>query len=100
MELEMKKTLMAVTALVLMAVPAFAQSYDPDIGSGNITPWNDNMNRPRPNPDQNTATPYNPYLGSYDAYAQVPSWDYGYRAPSVQYDSSGYPIGPSLPDRW
>ena len=33
----MKKVILVAAALV-MASPAFAQSYDPDIGSGNIAP--------------------------------------------------------------
>ena len=32
----MKKTLAIATLLSLMAVPSFAQSFDPDVGSGNI----------------------------------------------------------------
>jgi hypothetical protein len=34
----MKKTLAIATLLSLMAVPSFAQSFDPDVGSGNIVP--------------------------------------------------------------
>jgi hypothetical protein len=37
METEMKKVILVAAALV-MASPAFAQSYNPDIGSGNIAP--------------------------------------------------------------
>ena len=34
----MKKALTAVTFLTIFATPAFAQSFDPDLGSGNIAP--------------------------------------------------------------
>jgi|APPan5920702963_1055757.scaffolds.fasta_scaffold30711_1 hypothetical protein len=34
----MKKTLTIATLLSFMAVPSFAQSFDPDVGSGNIVP--------------------------------------------------------------
>ncbi|MFL6935455.1 MAG: hypothetical protein ACJ8EJ_12505 [Xanthobacteraceae bacterium] len=36
------KTLIAAAALAtLLAFPAFAQSYDPDLGTGNIVSWSD-----------------------------------------------------------
>jgi hypothetical protein len=34
----MNKILATVTVVVALASPAFAQSYDPDLGSGNIVP--------------------------------------------------------------
>jgi hypothetical protein len=62
----MKKTLTIATLLSLMAVPlpSFAQSFDPDIGSGNIVPPVANQ-------------------GGANAYAQAPvgphAYDYGGR---------------------
>src|SRR5262245_65977068 len=61
-EMEMKKALLASVAVLFIASPAFAQSYDPDIGTGNQTQWFDNGDRLHPNAD---ATPYG-------AYGQVP----------------------------
>jgi len=60
--MEMKKALLASVAVLFIASPAFAQSYDPDIGTGNQTQWFDNGDRLHPNAD---ATPYG-------AYGQVP----------------------------
>jgi hypothetical protein len=37
-ENDMKKLLTTVTFLTVAATPAFAQSYDPDMGTGNIAP--------------------------------------------------------------
>lgn len=34
----MKKFLMTLAVLTVMATPAFAQSYDPDFGTGNVNP--------------------------------------------------------------
>jgi hypothetical protein len=62
----MKKTLTIATLLSLMAVPlpSFAQSFDPDIGSGNIVPPVANQ-------------------GGANVYAQAPvgphAYDYGGR---------------------
>ena len=67
----MKKTLLAAGAFAFMvASPALAQSYDPDLGSGNLdaAPY--------------TSNPDNPYAGQvspYAAYGYVPSFGaYGY----------------------
>ena len=35
----MKKLLVAVTLATVVGSPAFAQSYDPGIGSGNLNAW-------------------------------------------------------------
>jgi hypothetical protein len=96
--MEMKKTLLATaTAAVLFvaASPAFAQSYDPDIGSGNITQWFDNSDRLHANPEFNVAPPYNAYNSYYDSYAEAPGWYYGPRAPHVRHGRRGRVI-----DRW
>jgi len=58
----MKKALLATVAVLFIASPAFAQSYDPDIGTGNQTQWydqNDNLHG-NASPDS--------------AYAQVPAY--------------------------
>ena len=67
-EVEMRKTLVAAAAfLFVAAAPAFAQSYDPDITTGNITQWYDRWNHLHPNPSPNAARPYS-------AYSEVPSY--------------------------
>jgi hypothetical protein len=48
-ETEMKKTLLATAALVaVLASPVLAQSYDPDVGSGNLdsAPYTNNESAP------------------------------------------------------
>jgi len=65
MEMEMKKALLASVAVVFIASPAFAQSYDPDVGTGNQTQWFDNGDRLHPNAD---AAPYGAY-NQFPAYA-------------------------------
>ena len=50
----MRKTLTAAAVLVLMTAPAFAQSFDPDNGTGNILPM------------------VGAYPGGTGAYAQAP----------------------------
>jgi hypothetical protein len=71
----MKKTLTIATLLSLMAVPlpSFAQSFDPDIGSGNIVPPVANQGVVPPVANQ----------GGANAYAQAPvgphAYDYGGR---------------------
>jgi|SRR5262245_16497902 len=80
-EPKMKKTLLvaAAAALCMAASSAFAQSYDPDLGTGDITQWYDNGNNLHPNPSSNV--PYygdGPYAQLFDAY-----YDYG---PGIFYD--------------
>jgi hypothetical protein len=81
----MTKTLLAaVTFVVAFASPVFAQSFDPDIGSGNIVP---------------PSAAYSPgygggslvqrygspaWAGAFGAYAQEPAWN-------------GLPQGPVVP---
>src|SRR5262249_1250729 len=38
-EVVMKKLIAAVALVMALASPAFAQSYNPDVGSGNIVPY-------------------------------------------------------------
>jgi hypothetical protein len=69
METEMKKIVFAAAALaVLVASPAFAQSYDPDIGSGNLDSWPYTSNPDRPYAAQvnpYSAYGFDPYYGTY-----------------------------------
>jgi len=44
----MKKTLTIATLLSLFTVPTFAQSFDPDVGTGNIIPLGGGMSTRRP----------------------------------------------------
>ena len=59
----MKMLVAAVALATLVASPAFAQSYDPDIGSGNVAPRADAANYLR--------APL--YRGQLGAFAQVPA---------------------------
>jgi len=67
----MKKTLTIATLLSLMAVPSFAQSFDPDIGSGNIVPPAANQ-------------------GGANAYAQAPFGPYAYDYSGLLYNYGGH----------
>ena len=58
----MKMLVAAVALATLVASPAFAQSYDPDVGSGNIVPQADAANYLRAPLHQNDA----------NAFASVP----------------------------
>jgi hypothetical protein len=108
METEMKKTFVATAAIVFaFAAPALAQSYDPDLGSGNLD-----------------SAPYASDAGDVidgdrtiyrrpvrrapsKAYAQSPGKRVppttplgGYRWPGARYDEHGYYIDPNSPGRW
>jgi hypothetical protein len=84
MESKMTKMLLATAAFTIaLASPAFAQSFDPDIGTGNIVP-----------PAAQYAPRYHwtgpnyiapAYGGAFGAYAQEPAWN-------------GLPQGPVVPD--
>jgi hypothetical protein len=61
----MRKTLVAAGAfLFVAAAPAFAQSYNPDLTTGNITQWYDYGNNLHRNPS--------PGAAPYGAYGEVP----------------------------
>jgi hypothetical protein len=90
-ETEMKKTLLATAALVaVLASPALAQSYDPDIGSGNLdsAPYAGNNSAPI-HGHARTAARFTPS----EAYAHVPDAAFApavgseYRWP--KYDAAG-----------
>lgn len=58
----MKKALLAAAALTFVAAsPAFAQAYDPDIGSGNLDSWPYTSNPDNPY----AANGYQPFYGAY-----------------------------------
>ena len=62
----MRKILITAAALTVIAMPAFAQSFDPDVGTGNILPFVDNQ-------------------GGASPYAQVPDYEARYsRAQAVR----------------
>ena len=69
----MRTTIAAVALATIIASPAFAQSYDPSVGSGNIAP-------------QVSAPVYRslPYVGAHGAYARVP-----HNAPLVGHSFNG-----------
>jgi hypothetical protein len=58
----MKKIIAVVAFATLIASPAFAQSYDPSVGSGNIAPQ-----------AQASTLHLNLHHGPHAAYAQVPN---------------------------
>jgi hypothetical protein len=58
----MKKIIAAAAFATLVASPAFAQSYDPSVGSGNIAPH-----------AQASTLQLNLHRGAHAAYAQVPT---------------------------
>lgn len=58
----MKNIIAAVAFATLIASPAFAQSYDPSVGSGNIAPR-----------AQASTLHLNLHRGAHAAYAQVPN---------------------------
>src|SRR5262245_37899372 len=67
-EAEMSKTLLtAIAFLFVAAAPAFAQSYNPEVTTGNITQWYDEGNHLHPNPSPNAGVPY-----PYSVYGGVP----------------------------
>jgi hypothetical protein len=85
MESEMKKMLI-IAAILAIASPAFAQSYDPEVGSGNLA-------------GASSAQP-STYLGGEGAYARVVPGGTRHRAaavvrsvPNVVYDQSGHAVG-------
>jgi hypothetical protein len=104
----MKKTLLATAALVVAtASPALAQSYDPDIGSGNlnVAPYAGQRN---PAIRHHRAVRHRTVrrASPADAYARAPSAPssgtpaFGYRWPGARYDANGYYIDPNSPGRW
>jgi hypothetical protein len=68
----MKTFLAAVALATLVASPAFSQSYDPDVGTGNITPPYDDPQVPWTVFSGNPGGAYAQYYpGDYSGYAQV-----------------------------
>jgi hypothetical protein len=68
----MKMLVAAVALATLVASPAFAQSYDPDLGSGNIAAPSDDPEVPSTVFSGNPGGAYaQAYPGNYGAYAQV-----------------------------
>ena len=69
----MRKTLITAAVLTVIAMPAFAQSFDPDVGTGNILPFVNNNQ------------------GGAGAYAQAPDYEARYsRAQTVRRAQSGH----------
>jgi hypothetical protein len=100
------KAILLVAGLALVtATPSLAQSYDPDVGSGNIVPsygqtaqWGvaqGALNAYARNHGRaaRQGTPY-------DAYAQTPDLRSGYRWPGAHYDAEGRFIDENSPGRW
>jgi hypothetical protein len=88
----MKMLVAAVALATLVASPAFAQSYDPDIGSGNIVPPYDDPEVPSTVLWGNSGSAYaQAYPGQYEAYAQVsPFWGYDAYASVPFFGFGGY----------
>jgi hypothetical protein len=97
----MNKLIAAVALATVVASPAFAQSYDPSVGSGNLNsaPFNSGQSF-------QWGTPYNaraqaPQLGKGTGMrAQTPRVGKGHRSPYAQYDINGNLIDENMPGRW
>jgi hypothetical protein len=75
--LKMKKTFLAAAALLLVAAsPALAQSYDPDVGSGNLDSWPYTSDPDNPYASQAQISPYGAY-GFDPAYGSFGFAPYG-----------------------
>jgi hypothetical protein len=80
----MKKILAATAVAMVIAAPAFAQSYDPDLGSGNISAQ---------------VAPSGAYRGGAGAFARVVPGQAGFvrgtrlQSPNAVYDGHGQLIG-------
>ena len=109
MESEIMKTILAAATAVLVAIasPALAQSYDPDLGSGNLdaapyaTSWHVQNNRTHAVRQRTVRR-----ASRSEAYAQFPQEAaphapvFGYQWPGARYDAYGYYIDPNSPGRW
>ena len=82
----MKLFVAALALASLAASPAFAQAYDPSVGSGNIVPPYDDPKVP--------STVY--WGGSTGAYAQAYSGEYGAYAQAYPGEYGGYAQMPSF----
>jgi hypothetical protein len=83
----MKMLVAAVALATLVASPAFAQSYDPDIGTGNIVPPQDDPQVPSTVFSGSSGGAYaqvSPFWG-YDAYASAPFFGFGGYAPAAPF---------------
>ena len=107
----MKKTLLATAALVVaIASPAFAQSHDPDLGSGNLdgtryvgkqsAPIHIHRRHPVHARTARRASPAEAYAQSPQAaFPRTPALT-GYRLPGAKYDADGRFIDQNSPGRW
>ena len=95
----MKKMLYIAAALgVVIASPAFAQSYDPDLGSGNVGGAPTTSSGPYRGAEGAYRAAPGGYRGAEGAYARVPNGAAGHGAARVQtpnaaYDNEGQVIG-------
>jgi len=81
----MKKTLFAAAAFAVAAAsPAFAQSYDPDVGSGNLGSWPYTSNADNPYWDRAQVIPYGAYA-SEPSYGFDPYYGAGAPAPVLRH---------------
>ena len=93
----MKKFLTTVALVTVIATPAFAQSFDPDSGTGNVLAFGYTPTAP-----QNDRIPVRQggqssfAMGPRHGSSRMPQFDYGR-------DTSNYPFGPGYnfpyPDR-
>jgi hypothetical protein len=108
----MKTILFATAALVVaIASPALAQSYDPDIGSGNLdsAPYAGNRHTPIASDrtkrverrNARRASPSEAYAREPQAaFPGLPAFGAGYRIPGAKYDADGRYIDENSPGRW
>ena len=98
----MTNMLVAGTVLaMLIASPALTQSYDPELGTGNIVQWNSSTTYARtvaPRSHGAFARAVPGRAASPAPFARTPA--FGYRWPGAKYDANGYYIDPNSPGRW
>jgi len=80
----MKRTFLAAAVALVVATPAFAQSSDPDLGTGNLESWPYTSN---PYADRAQASPYGAYgfVPYHDAYGFDPYTGAAIPAPNVRH---------------
>ena len=102
----MKKILMITAALVIVASPSLAQSYNPKVGSGNLdsAPYANIRNQVQRNntsPIGRRAVRQGTRYDASPAGSGVTNGSVnGYRWPGARYDEHGYYIDPNSPGRW
>jgi hypothetical protein len=97
----MSKLVAAVVLAAAIASPAFAQSYDPSVGSGNLNSAPYQSDQPPQSSNPYHALAQTPRLAkTHRAHRQTSPVGKGYRSPYAQYDTEGKLIDENMPGRW